>query len=417
MRNKASRFVGIMLLAWVMAGCDEVKLGVTYVRGFISEYVHSAFVEELDEKQIPQVPVEYAGEVGVDLKRTVELAFDEETPGIGRIEWMGITPDNALLLTDQVSGEAHEFSLNDGHHIRSFGRRGKGPGEYGRAQEMAMDSRGDIYIRDARYARLLHYNRQGQYLDDKMRWIGGADLLVDRDDALLLLEEKRGGFLQIRKILGLNGKVEYPLSLFRKKDRFITSIMKYPAQVCYNATLDRVYYLEANDYMVKEVDVGTGKILRQFGALVPRYDVFTLEKRPPPDFRFLPEKYHDLRSGSNRTGTTEIMSQISRANSMTLIEDRYLLISHLFPNTNDWTLYDLASSEPSGVIKAYSLDASAYKSLNGTRYDSQGAVTTESSIDNRISSWQNRLYIFKPVLEERAESSNGTVEIYELSFE
>ena len=111
-----------------------------------------------------------------------------------------------------------------------------------------------------------------------------------------------------------------------------------------------------------------------------------------------------------------IIGQISMANSMTLIEDRYLLVSHTSDSPNDWTLYDLAPSEPSAVIKAYALNGSAYKSLNGTRYDSQGAVTIESSIDGRISSWQNRLYIYKPVLEERAESSNGTVEIYGLSF-
>ena len=285
MRNNGSIFIKTALIAWVMVGCDEVKLGVTYVRGFISGYVHSAFVEDLDEKQILQVPVEYAGDVGVDLKRTVELAFDEETPGIGEIEWMGITPDHSLLLTDQVSGEAHEFSLNDGRHIRSFGRRGKGPGEYGSATAMAMDSTGDIYTQDKTYGQLLHYNRQGQYLDDKMRWIANVGLLVDRDDALLLLEENYGGFLQIRKIRGLNGKVEYTLSLFRKKDRFISSFLSPPALVCYNATLDRVYYLEANNYMVKEIDAATGKILRQFGALVPRYDISTIEKQPP-DFRF-----------------------------------------------------------------------------------------------------------------------------------
>ncbi len=415
MRNNVSLFVGIMLLAWVTAGCDEVKLGVTYVRGFISGYVHSAFAEDLDEKRIPQVPVEYAGDVGVDLKRTVELVFDDETPGIGRIEWMGITPDNALLLTDQVSGEAHEFSLNDGRHIRSFGRRGKGPGEYGRARAMAMDSTGDIYIQDKTYGQLLHYNRQGQYLDDKMRWFGSAGLLVDRNDAMLLLEREHGQFLQIRKIRGLNGKVEYTLPLFRRKDRFISSFLSPPALVCYNATLDHVYYLEANNYMVKEIDAATGKILRQFGALVPRYDVSAVEKQPP-DFRFLPKKYHNLSPGSDPRETLTIIGQISLANSMTLIEDRYLLVSHTSYSPNDWTLYDLGSSEPSTEIKAYSLNGAAYKSLNGTRYDSQGAVTISSSIDGRISSWQNRLYIYKPVSEERAESSNGLVEVYELSL-
>ena len=167
--------------------------------------------------------------------------------------------------------------------------------------------------------------------------------------------------------------------------------------------------------MVKEIDAATGKILRQFGALVPRYDVSAVEKQPP-DFRFLPKKYHNLSPGSDPRETLTIIGQISLANSMTLIEDRYLLVSHTSYSPNDWTLYDLGSSEPSTEIKAYSLNASACKSLNGTRYDSQGAVAVASSIDGRISSWKNRLYIYKPVSEERAESSNGLVEVYELSL-
>ena len=305
MRNKASLFFGIMLLAWVMVGCDEVKLGVTYVRGFISGYVHSAFVEDLDEKRIPQVPVEYAGEVGVDLKRTVELVFDDETPGIGRIEWMGITPDNALLLTDQVSGEAHEFSLNDGRHIRSFGRRGKGPGEYGQCPGRWLWTPRVIFIsRIKRTGQLLHYNRQGQYLDDKMRWIANADLLVDRDDALLLLEKNYGGLLQIRKIRGLNGKVEYTLPLFRRKDRFISSY-SCPLRLWY-ATMPRwitCIIWRPITTMVKEIDAAErAKYCDNLVLLCRAMTSLLLRSSHHQTLDFYQKKYHNLSPGSDPNG-------------------------------------------------------------------------------------------------------------------
>ena len=75
--NNALLFFKIILVVWV-TGYGEVK--------------SVAAQEQLDESSIPQVPVEYAGEMGLELKRTVELVFDEAAPGIGRIGWMGITP-------------------------------------------------------------------------------------------------------------------------------------------------------------------------------------------------------------------------------------------------------------------------------------------------------------------------------------
>lgn len=103
---------------------------------------------------------------------------------------------------------------------------------------------------------------------------------------------------------------------------------------------------------------------------------------------------------------------------MTWIEDRYLLVSHKgagFQAVNNWTLYHVGSSEPSAVIKAYSLDRSAYNALNGVKYDSWGKAIRLSSIDGRISSFQHRLYVYKPPSEETAERSNGRVEICALS--
>ena len=415
--NHGSAATKIALIVLGVLGCEEVKFTAKSWTYKMGEHFHSTFAEDLNDNRIPEVPVEYAGEVGLVRTSSIELALNQSTPAIGPIMWMGITPSNTLLLADRFSGEAHEFNLNDGHHLRGIGRRGKGPGEYGRVRTMAMDSKGEIYIHDATYAQLLRYSRHGVYRNEKMHWPGSADLLIDRNDGLLLLERKYGEFLQIRRILGLNGKVVYTLPLFNKKDRLISSFLVRPAQVCYNSHSDRLYFLEANGYMVKEIDAGMGKVVRKFGTLVPSYSVSSLEKQPPPPFRFLPEKYHDLRSGSNPMETSEIINQISVANSMTLIGNRFLLVSHRFPySTNDWTLYDLDSMHSSPAIKAYSLDRPAYQSLNGTNEDSLGVVSKFSTIDGRISSRQNQIYVYKPPPIEIAESSNGKVETYVLSL-
>ena len=397
-------FSRAMLITWAIAGYGGVK--------------SVAAQEQLDESSIPQVPVEYAGEMGLELKRTIELVFDEAVPGIGWIRWIGITPDSSLLLTDRTSRRAHEFGLNDGRYIRSFGRTGKGPGEYGSAGVMAVDSKGDVYVMDSTYGQLLRYNRKGQYLDDKMRWVGGNGLLISRNDALILMKEKRGS-MQIQKITGFNRAAEYTISLFSEADQIISCRLRNPAQLCYNTTQNRLYYLEANDYMVKEIDASTGDILRQFGTLVPSYNVFTLEKQQP-DFKFLPREYHGLDCGSiGRDDFSPVMSGINRATSMVLIEDRYLLISHTSRerpwSPNEWTLYDLNPSASSELIEAYSLNGAAYQSLNGIKKDSQGTVVKASGIDGRVASWKSQLYVYKPPSVEAAEESNGTVSIYALS--
>lgn len=67
------------------------------------------------------------------------LAFDEDTPGVGMVFWMNFSPEGTLLITDGAIAQALEFSRTDGQYIRSFGRRGNGPGEYSSAAAMAVD--------------------------------------------------------------------------------------------------------------------------------------------------------------------------------------------------------------------------------------------------------------------------------------
>ena len=118
MRNSVSIFVKTVLIAWTIAGCDEVELGMTYVRDVIDKYVHSVRLEDLDEKSIPQVPVEYAGEIGLELRRTVKLVFNEKASAIGTVGWMRIPyslpTKSRARRTSSVSTMAATFDPSDG---------------------------------------------------------------------------------------------------------------------------------------------------------------------------------------------------------------------------------------------------------------------------------------------------------------
>ncbi len=149
----------ILFIAVALVVCGDSKLVEAGVWNTVKEWYASFQLGKVDEASIPQTPVDYAGEIGLELMGRVEIPFDEESPGIGMVRWIGITPEGTLLLTDIVSREAHEFSLDDGHYIRSFGRRGSGPGEYGSASNMAVDPRSRVYLFDSNRSQILRYDR------------------------------------------------------------------------------------------------------------------------------------------------------------------------------------------------------------------------------------------------------------------
>ena len=69
-------------------------------------------VDEIpDEQHIPERTIRNAGKVALELRESVELVFDEDKPEIRDVEWMGISPEGTLLVTDRESHQAHEINL------------------------------------------------------------------------------------------------------------------------------------------------------------------------------------------------------------------------------------------------------------------------------------------------------------------
>ncbi len=365
-------FIRTVLITWIILGWGNIGSG-----------------DELNEESIPETPVEYAGEVGLELQRKVEIPFDEETPGIGEVQWIGITPEGSLLITDDVARQAHEFSLDDGHYIRSFGRRGSGPGEYMSAANMAVDPQGRVYLFDSTQSQILRYDRQGRFLD-KTRSLVGCQVLTGRNGELFYLRVNRKRIVEVERRDPATWAVLDRTPLSTEKQNFISSRMKYFVRMCYSAASHRLYYLGSNDYKVKEINAETNEVIRQFG-------------RSPEGFVPLPKRYHGIGRGTQEDMRSLIL-KISSLRSMTLLKDQYLLISHFTLPSVSWVVYDLSSTTK---IKAYDFNRDAKELLASFR----GGIPWRD-----IAAWKDRLYIWRSPSEEAAETSNGTVEIYALTF-
>ena len=93
---------------------------------------------------------------------------------------------------------------------------------------------------------------------------------------------------------------------------------------------------------------------------------------------------------------------------MTLLDDQYLVIAYQHAGSPvwEWVVYNLNSS---GRIDIYDFDEDTEKLLQ--------PFSRDRAPMRAITAWKDRLYIWRPPPEGKLETSNGTVEIYALTFD
>ncbi len=378
--------VSMMVTNCMSIACSDVEGVTDLMWNRISQWYRTARISEFDEGSIPETPVQYAGEIGLELKGRVELALDENTPGIGFIAMKQalITPDSSLIFIDMSSGQVHEFSVQDGRYIRSFGRRGEGLGEYRKALFIALGPEGYVYVCDS-IGQVVCYNRQGHYIDKSVELYSSSEGLstglfaILGGDLLSLFVDQNTKVLKMQKITKVSWKVKYEVPLSIGK---YSSIRIFPSVWArYDITSNRLYYLGPNEYKIKEVDTSTGKVIRRFGW-------------QPPGFIPLSDKYYNADVDKmNPEKIREKISSISLVTDLNVLSSKYVYINyHGLQNTDKayCIIYDIEATD---TVKAYSLDRPI------------GSTTVS----------QERLYLYRSPSEEAYDISNGTVEIHALS--
>ena len=113
-------------------------------------------------------------------------------------------PDGEIYVADGYGQHrVHRFAP-DGSLLRSWGRQGSGPGEFGLpVHTVCLDSRGRLLVADRSNNRVQFFTRDGAYLGEWGGLLMPQDIFITPDQEVYVLEGGRPGVA----ILSLDGEV------------------------------------------------------------------------------------------------------------------------------------------------------------------------------------------------------------------
>jgi streptogramin lyase len=98
-----------------------------------------------------------------------------------RIASLAVDADGRIYILDRQAQDVRVFA-HDGRHLRTIGRKGRGPGEFQDADAIAVDASGRLWVSDRMAHRFSSFDTAGRFLADHPRagpgffpdFVGGA---------------------------------------------------------------------------------------------------------------------------------------------------------------------------------------------------------------------------------------------------
>jgi len=109
---------------------------------------------------------------------------DEQDVYLKRARKLKIIGDT-VVITDSYRNKIFMFTLK-GEFIRSFGSRGKGPGELLNVISVDQDNLGRLVVQDDANRRIQYFDMEGRYLDSFKVFSTSQDLAVDKKGNIYL---------------------------------------------------------------------------------------------------------------------------------------------------------------------------------------------------------------------------------------
>jgi peptidylamidoglycolate lyase len=103
---------------------------------------------------------------------------------------VAIAPDGSIFIADGESTNTRVVKYSpEGNFVKYWGGRGTDPGKFGLPHNIAMDSKGRIYVADRRNHRIQIFDQDGSYLDQWTHFGTPSGLFITRDDMLYVVDE------------------------------------------------------------------------------------------------------------------------------------------------------------------------------------------------------------------------------------
>jgi sugar lactone lactonase YvrE len=98
-----------------------------------------------------------------------------------------VAPNGDIFVADGHGGNSNariaKFS-KDGKFIKTWGKKGSGPGEFETPHSLAMDSSGRLFVADRGNSRIQIFDQEGKFLADWKQFGRPSGLFIDRNDIL-----------------------------------------------------------------------------------------------------------------------------------------------------------------------------------------------------------------------------------------
>lgn len=102
-----------------------------------------------------------------------------------------VAPNGDIFVADGHGGNTNarivKFS-KDGAFIKTWGKRGTGPGEFNTPHALAFDSRGRLFVGDRGNDRIQIFDQEGNFLDEWQQFGNPSGLYIDESDTLYVTE-------------------------------------------------------------------------------------------------------------------------------------------------------------------------------------------------------------------------------------
>src|SRR2546426_210886 len=107
-----------------------------------------------------------------------------------------IAPNGDIFVADGHGGNSNarivKFS-KDGKFIKTWGKKGTAPGDFDTPHNLAMDSRGRLFVGDRGNNRIQIFDQDGKYLDTWTQWGRPSGILILKDDTMYVADSESFG--------------------------------------------------------------------------------------------------------------------------------------------------------------------------------------------------------------------------------
>jgi len=104
---------------------------------------------------------------------------------------VAVAPNGDIFVADGHGGQSNARIVKytkDGTFIKSWGRRGTGPGEFNTPHALALDSRGRLFVGDRGNNRIEIFDQDGNLLDEWKQFGNPSGLYIYANDVLYVSE-------------------------------------------------------------------------------------------------------------------------------------------------------------------------------------------------------------------------------------